>query len=119
MVDIDEEMQRELCARYRAPFVPTLFSQKVGIADSAREGRLPLNGLRHPPTGDTSGWYLWGGEEEPSTSPDFFSPMHAAHLPIWCPLALRFLGLPPGWRFLAATDYEDVWENRSLLEISD
>jgi hypothetical protein len=30
---------------------------------------------------------------------------------------VRFLGLPPGWRFLVAGDYEDVWEEQSLLDV--
>ena len=32
------------------------------------------------------------------------------------PDVLRFLALPPGGRFLVAGDYEDVWEDTSLLE---
>ncbi|WP_422652960.1 immunity protein Imm33 domain-containing protein [Archangium sp.] len=39
-----------------------------------------------------------------------------AHLADWCPLALKFLGLPPGWRFLVAEGHEDVWEDPTLLD---
>jgi hypothetical protein len=39
------------------------------------------------------------------------------HLQEWCPRAVAFLGLPPGWRFLVADDQLDVWEDRSLLNI--
>jgi hypothetical protein len=28
-----------------------------------------------------------------------------------------YLALPPGWRFLIAPDYEDVWFDESLLHI--
>ncbi|WP_434048948.1 MULTISPECIES: immunity protein Imm33 domain-containing protein [Sorangium] len=28
---------------------------------------------------------------------------------------MRFLGLPPGWRFLIADEHEDVWKDPSLL----
>ena len=44
-----------------------------------------------------------------SESPDFFVPLHVAHLPEWCEAALPFLLLPPGGRFLVAGDYVDVW----------
>jgi hypothetical protein len=27
----------------------------------------------------------------------------------WCPTAIPFLLLPPGWRFQVAPKYEDVW----------
>jgi hypothetical protein len=68
-----------------------------------------------PPEDDTSGWYIWAGTTM-SEDPDFFLPLHASHLVEWCPAATRFLGLPPGWRFLAAGEYEDAWEDPSVLE---
>jgi hypothetical protein len=73
---------------------------KVGIALNVRDGLMPVNGLRHPPQADTVGWYIWAGEL--SSYPDFFKPLHVEHLPDWCPAVLRYLGLPPGWRFLIA-----------------
>ncbi|HYO74687.1 MAG TPA: hypothetical protein VEU33_52310 [Archangium sp.] len=88
---------------------------KVGISLNVRSGLMPINGLRHPIQGDTTGWYIWAGGES-STAPDFFQPVHVAHLTEWCPLALKFLGLPPGWRFLVADGYEDVWADPSLLD---
>lgn len=109
-------MQRELCERYGVGFVAALKHLKVGIAHNVRDRLLPINGLRHPPEGDTTGWYIWAGEE-PSNDPDFFVPIHVEHLIEWCPDAIRFLGLPPGWRFLVAHDYEDVWEDQSLLAV--
>lgn len=33
----------------------------------------------------------------------------------WRPQALRYLGLPPGWRFLVAAAYEDIWFDPALL----
>lgn len=44
--------------------------------------------------------------------------LHIEHLTEWCPAALRFLGLPPGWRFSVANGYEDAWEDPSLLNVS-
>lgn len=57
----------------------------------------------------------WAGEEL-SSDPEFFVPLHVAHLEVWCPEVIPFLGLPPGWRFLIADGYEDVWQDASLLE---
>jgi hypothetical protein len=42
--------------------------------------------------------------------------MHVEHLSIACREVLPFLALPPGWRFLLAPGYEDVWQDESLLE---
>ena len=87
---------------------------KVGIALNVREGITPINGLRHPPEGDTTGWYIYAGEEL-SDDPDFFKPLHVEHLDKWCPQIKKYLGLPAGRRFLVAGDYEDVWFDESLL----
>ncbi|ACY15441.1 immunity protein Imm33 domain-containing protein [Haliangium ochraceum] len=108
--------QRTVCHRYSARFEPAAAGLKVGIARNVREGILPINGLRHPPAGNTTGWYIWAGEEL-SEDPDFFYPLHVEHLGEWCPEVLRFLGLPPGWRFLIAGDYEDAWEDQSLIDV--
>ena len=111
-----ERLQRELCRVHGVDHVPAPVHQKLGIARNIREGIAPINGLRHAPEGDTKRWYLWAGEEL-STEPDFFVPLHVEHLSAWCPEAIRFLGLPPGWRFLLAGDHEDVWYDAALLEI--
>jgi hypothetical protein len=113
-----EAAQRAVCQTYGMPFVRAPGHLKVGIARNVRDGLLPLNGLRHPPEGDTTGWYIWAGEELPA-DPDFFVPLHVDHLAEWCPDAIRYLGLPPGWRFLVAGDYEDVWYDASLLVVDE
>lgn len=107
--------QLRFCKERGAPFVESPSDMKVGISLNVRSGLMPINGLRHPIQGDTTGWYIWAGGE-PSAEPDFFQPVHVAHLAEWCPLALKFLGLPPGWRFLVAEGYEDVWEDPTLLD---
>ncbi|WNG58939.1 hypothetical protein F0U59_32570 [Archangium gephyra] len=107
--------QLRLCAEHGARFVESPLDMKVGISLNVRSGLMPINGLRHPIQGDTTGWFIWAGGE-PSSAPDFFQPAHVAHLAEWCPLALKFLGLPPGWRFLVADGYEDVWGDPSLLD---
>ena len=48
---------------------------------------------------------------------DFFKPLHVEHLADWCPEIRKYLGLPPGWRFLIAGDHEDVWYDESLLDV--
>jgi hypothetical protein len=106
--------QNEICSKYGvAPSPPDPLS-KVGIAQNVRSGLRPINGLRHPPEGDTNGWYIWAGEEF-SEDPNFFVPLHTEHIKEWCPEILPYLALPPGWRFLVTPDYEDVWFDEKLL----
>lgn len=111
--------QEALCKRYGVPCVPSPAGLKVGIARNVRSGLLPINGLRHPQVGDTTGWYIWAGEGGPPTDPNFFVPLHVEHLAEWCPAVIRFLGLPPGWRFLLAKECEDVWNDPSLLHVDN
>jgi len=89
VVEISEDIRRQqdLCHRYGTEFVPAPAHMKVGIAYNVREGILPINGLRHPVAGDTTGWYIWAGEEL-SDDPGFFLPLHVEHLAEWCPDAL-------------------------------
>lgn len=108
--------QLTICRKYNAPFVESNLSMKVGISLNVRDGILPINGLRHPIEGDTSGWYIWAGEEF-SEDPNFFVPLHILHIQEWCPIVIKFLALAPGWRFLVTPDYEDVWEDSNLLEV--
>jgi hypothetical protein len=108
-----EARQREVCERYGSAFVASPADLKVGISENAKQRLVPLNGLRHRPAGDTTGWYIWGGGEL-SQAHDFFVPLHVGHLQAWCADALPFLGLAPGWRFLKAGDYVDVWFDKDL-----
>lgn len=115
-MDMDKE-QIEICNKYSAKYIPSSNNFKVGISKNIRDGIMPINGLRHPIEGDTTGWYIWAGEEY-SDDPDFFIPLHVEHLKDWCPLIIKYLGLPPGYRFLVTDDgYEDIWEDISLLDV--
>jgi len=105
--------QLEICERYGASFLPSSDPEKLGIARNTAV--RPLNGLRHPPESGTCGWYLWGGTEL-SQSPNFFQPLHVSHLEETCPMAMPFLGLAPGWRFLVDGDQVGVWFDPSLLK---
>jgi hypothetical protein len=111
-----KEEQKNFCAKYNAPFVESPSFLKVGIAKNIKDLLQPIKGLRHPSEGDTSGWYIWAGEEFPD-DPNFFIVLHIEHLPDFCPEVIKYLGLAPGWRFLITKEYEDVWEDKSLLEI--
>lgn len=108
-------MQQRVCKAHGTVYFPSPASLKVGISETVRSGALPLQGLRHPPEGDSAGWYIWAGEL--SEADDFFKPLHISHIATWTPLALKFLGLPPGWRFLVAPDYEDVWYDETLWDV--
>ena len=111
-----EEQQKELCRKYEADFLSSPSDSKVGISTNVRDEVVPINGFRHSPQGDTTGWYIYAGEEL-SNEQDFFKPLHVEHLDDWCPQIKKYLGLSPGWRFLIAGDYEDVWFDEGLLEV--
>lgn len=112
----DEVVQRVICKKWNSPYVPSGRSLKVRIASNVHEGAYPINGLRHPLAGDTSGWYIWAGEKF-DDSDDSFLPFHVCHLDEQCPVVIKHLGLAPGWRFLLAPDYEDVWFDVTLLTL--
>jgi hypothetical protein len=106
--------QREVCERFGVQPWPVSKDLRVGVARNVKPGSLVLSGLRQPPDGEATGWYVWAGEE-PLTEPDFFSQLHLEHLLEWCPKAGPYLALPPGWRFRIAPDHEDAWHDPSLL----
>lgn len=106
-----------MCKRFGVAPFHTPSNLKVGIALNVKDGMFPINGLRHSPEAGTSGWYIWAGVDS-SDSDDFFQPLHLDHLSEWCPDVLRYLALPPGWRFLVAPDYEDVWYDESLKTVN-
>ncbi len=110
-----EETQKAFCRQSAAVYVPSPGDSKLGFALSTSE-RVPINGLRHPPQGDTNGWYLWCGESF-SEDADFFQPLHTRHVYDEYPSITKLLGLPPGYRFLLAGEYLDVWYDSSLLNI--
>jgi hypothetical protein len=110
-----DEAQRLFCSQHASVYVPVLGDSKTGFASSTK-GLNPINGLRHPAAGDTSGWYIWCGETF-SEAADFFDTVHTYHLYDDYPQIAYLFGLPPGYRFLAAGDYLDVWYDASLLDV--
>lgn len=114
MNDMITPAQAEICRRFDVPPLAAPGALKVGISENVCGGQvMPINGLRHDPAGDTTGWYIWAGEDL-SQDPDFFQPLHVKHLAEWCPQAIPYLALPVGWRFLLAPGYEDVWFDKEL-----
>ncbi|MDT4329175.1 hypothetical protein RPD76_04605 [Methylomonas sp. MV1] len=114
MTNMVEDKQREICIRFGSEFYKCDSNLKVGISRNIKEGVKPIHGLRIIPEGDTNGWYIWAGDW--SDADDFFVPLHAIHLSEWVPQVLPYLGLSPGWRFLIAENYEDVWKDNELLD---
>jgi hypothetical protein len=110
------ELQEEFAISVGAKYVASDNYLKVGIAKNFNPLIYPINGLRHPVQGNTTGWYLWSGEVF-ELSDDFFRPLHTIHLDSCCPSAVKFLGLAPGWRFLFAPNQEEVWFDEKLLSV--
>jgi hypothetical protein len=108
-----DQAQRVVCSRFGVLPDPADPSSKVGIALQTR-GQEPLNGSRKSPEGGTCGWYLWWGDTL-NEDPDFFKPLHVAHLEEYCPIIVPYLALPPGWRVQLAPGHEDVWFDEELL----
>jgi hypothetical protein len=104
--------QQAICDRFGAEPHPVAAWLNVGIG-GADDGII--HGVRHPPEGDTTGWYIWRGDY--SEASDFFRPLHVEHLDECVPQALPYLALPRGWRFLLAPGHEDVWQDDSLLNV--
>lgn len=50
--------QRQVCDLFGSPYVEARTDLKVGISINVKDGVLPINGLRHPSEGDTTGWYI-------------------------------------------------------------
>jgi hypothetical protein len=108
-----EDDQIAVCRRYGATFQAADAAMIAGMSRNLRSGDLPIHGLRHLAEANTSGWFLWAGEY--SEADDFFEPVHIGHLSEFCPTVLCYLGLSPGWRFLLAENYADVWFDVKLL----
>jgi len=110
-------LQHETCVRFGVKCAPVAPGSKAGVALQTR-GQLPLIGLRHPPERDTCGWYLWWGDTLDQSNVEFIQPLHVEHLQEYCPEALPYLSLPPGWRIQVAPEHEDVWLDERLLDLS-
>lgn len=102
-----EEIQRKICTKYNAKWMPTPPDHTIGLATHLEH--TPIYGIRY-----RSGWFIWSGEY--SDADDFFQPVCAAHLVDYYPKIIHYLGLAPGWAFIINRDgYEDVWFDEQYL----
>jgi hypothetical protein len=109
--------QIEVCRRFGVVPDPPSDDSRLGVALNLREADLwPVKGVRHPAETDTNGWYLFAGDQ-PGDADDFFQALHTRHLTVWRPEVLPYLALPPGWAFVIAPGYEDVYYDESLLNV--
>jgi len=108
-----EGVQKAFCLQQAAQYVATPGDTRTGFARSTK-GRVPRNGLRYLPKGENSGWYICCGQDF-SSVPNFFDSLHTRYLYDEYPDLVKLLGLPPGHRFILASNYLDVWYDSSLL----
>lgn len=107
------EQQKEICNKLSVAWIENQPNQVIGLADI---NDVPIHGLRHPIENNSTGWYIW--TKDYSSDPDFFKPTHIVHLLDIKPQLLKYLGLPPGYRFLIDDKgYEDIWYDETLLLI--
>ncbi|WP_308994005.1 hypothetical protein QLS71_015335 [Mariniflexile litorale] len=105
------DRQKEICEKYQSKWNP--INKKLMIGCSIDLLSDPINGLRHPKEGITTGWYIWSGDW--SDKNDFFKPMCAEHLLEIRPELIKYFGLDVGYRFLIDKNgYEDVWFDEKL-----
>src|SRR5204863_8031042 len=95
-----EQLQSELCRRFGVSPVFLAPHLKLGVSADVFSGRLPLNGLRHPPEDGKCGWFLWAAGQL-SSAPDLFQPLHVDHLFVRYPRVLPYSSLPP-WLAISA-----------------
>tara|TARA_Y100001001_G_C7992315_1_gene303341 strand:+ start:103 stop:711 length:609 start_codon:yes stop_codon:yes gene_type:complete len=108
------DRQKAICEKYKSKWNP--INKKLMVGCSTDLLSDPINGLRHPKEGITTGWYIWSGEW--SDNADFFKPICAEHLLQEKPELIKYLGLDVGFRFLIGKDnYEDVWYDEKLKNV--
>jgi hypothetical protein len=83
------DTQREICQRLSVPYLLCDERLKVGISRMFDPEQLPINGMRYPPGGDITGWFIWPGEEFP-TDDDAFVPLCTHHLNDKCPEIVKY-----------------------------
>ena len=108
------DRQKAICEKYKSKWNP--INKKLMVGCSTDLSTDPINGLRHPKEGITTGWYIWSGEW--SDNADFFKPICAEHLLQEKLELIKYLGLDIGFRFLIGKDnYEDVWYDEKLKNV--
>ena len=107
--------QKSICKKIEVEFIPADIEFRIGLADNVLTDLIPINGLRYNIEGIGTGWFIWSGEKF-STDDNFFKPHCVKHLTELKPEIIKYLGLPPGHRFLIDNKgYEDIWFDETLL----
>lgn len=110
--------QKAICDKLKVKWTPVDINSLIAFNISLFTATNSINGLRHPKQEEIDGWYLWSGEEINQSDNDFFKPLHVGHLLVKQPIVLKYLGLPPGWRFqIDENGYEDIWFDKLILDI--
>jgi hypothetical protein len=73
------DLQKGVCRTFGANFLACDESLRIGISRDFDPRRIPINGLRNPPEGNMTGWYIWATEIF-SEADDFFTALCASHL---------------------------------------
>lgn len=102
--------QKWICEKYGALYCPCKGSDRVGIAIQTLQNE-PIYGTRELNPDGSSSWYIYAGQY--SADDDFYKPVCIDHLETLLPIVLRYLALPPGWKFIIDKNgYEDVWQEK-------
>jgi hypothetical protein len=113
-----QQQQKAICVKLNVDWTPVDKDSLIAFNESLFSAAKPINGLRHPKERSIDGWYLWSGGNIPQGDIEFFKPLHVEHLLEQRPLVLKYLGLPPGWRFQIDDEgYEDIWFDETILNI--
>src|SRR3989344_3562444 len=105
--------QQEICKKYNTDFMPPDSEDIIGMSDNTNGRNMPINGMRHHAKDDSSGWYVYSGNEQ-SRADDFFKPHHIKHIYGRCPQIIKYLALPPGYRFqIDDKGYKHVWFDKN------
>jgi hypothetical protein len=107
-------LQKQVCQKYNLDYLSAGEEMMVGVSEDFLKKKIPINGLRHKPENNGSGWFLWSGGEI-SEDPSFFKPIHIKHLIEEFPEIVKYLGLPSGSRIqIDLKGYEDIWFDEKL-----
>jgi len=100
--------QRWICGTYGADLDPIDEEALVALAPAVMKTKRGVEGTRYLPSGRNSGWILI--DEDFRGDVGDLKHEHAFHVVEAKPQLARYFGLPPGWRFFAAADGENVRE---------
>ncbi|MEG0880153.1 MAG: hypothetical protein RSF79_06930 [Janthinobacterium sp.] len=106
MTELISETQRRICEKFGLPVQAPEPMVALAIDSLAQS---PIYGTRVVlPDNGTISWFIHCGEHD--AAPDFYQPLHAAHLHEMLPQVLDYLALPSGAKFILDREgYEDVW----------